>query len=173
MGAIVELNVVLTVVVIWFGLFLIRSSCDIPCWSAPSIFVISVAVYALLMPSPDFFVFVGPLACAPLVSSKWVLVVGVGRSVLDLLWVESVLASVLSECSILSSVFFCAVSLLKSFGVWVCVSDCTLGWGRRGGGWGGCHFWNKWHCCLFWVWRPFLLLFTVFKSGDIDLSVFS
>ena len=128
---------VLTVVVIWFGLFPIRSTCDIPCWSAPSIFVISVAVYALLMPFPDFFVFVGPLACVPLVSSKWVLVVGVGCFVLDLLWVESVLASILSECSILSSVFLCSFIVEINWCMGVYVSDCTLGWGR---GWGGMSF---------------------------------
>ena len=47
-------------------------------------------------------------------SSKWVLVVGV-RFVLVLLWVESVLASVLSEGSIFASVFFfmCVVPLLN------------------------------------------------------------
>ena len=54
----------------------------------------------------DFFVFVGPLAWALLISSKWVLVVGVGCFVLALLWVESVLASVLSKGPIFVSVIF-------------------------------------------------------------------
>ena len=60
----------------------------------------------------DFFVFVGPLAWALLISSKWVLVVGVGCFVLALLWVESVLASVLSKGSIFVSVFFLVFVLI-------------------------------------------------------------
>ena len=55
----------------------------------------------------DFFVFVGPLAWAPIISSKWVLVAGGGCYVLVLLWVESFLTSVLGEGSLFASGFFC------------------------------------------------------------------
>ena len=65
--------------------------------------------------------------------------------------------------------FFCS-SIVEFIGVWVCGSDCTLGWDR---GWGCCHFWNEWYCCLFGVGRLLLCLFTVFQTGDIDLSVFA
>ena len=37
MGAIVLQNVIWTVIVIWFCLLLIRSTCDIPCWSVPEL----------------------------------------------------------------------------------------------------------------------------------------
>ena len=55
---------------------------------------------------------------------------------LFLLWVESVLASILSEGSIFASgcfVFVLCSSIVESIGVWGCVSDCTLGWGTGGG----------------------------------------
>ena len=64
--------------------------------------------------------------------------------VLVLLWVESVLASILS----IGFLYVCS-SIVESIGVWGCVSDCTLSWAQ--GGWGvGClSFWNKGYCCLF------------------------
>ena len=71
-------------------------------------FLISVSVYA-------YYTFAlmlidlclcWPMDEGPLISSKWVLVAGVGHFVLVLIWIESVLASVLSVGSIFASVFF-------------------------------------------------------------------
>ena len=68
------------------------------------------------------FAFVGPLAWAPLISWKWVLVVGVGCFVLVLLLADSVYAFVLSGGSIFASDFFwCVVPLVNPLVYGVCI----------------------------------------------------
>ena len=64
--------------------------------------------------------------------------------------------------------FFVCSSIIESIGVWVCVSNCTLGWGTGGGVvviFGTVAFLG----CA----KLFLLPFTVFQSCDNDLLIFA